>query len=54
MRIVDQDATWRIMYFIDKDAVVILEVFVKKTRSTPKQVIDVCLARLKAYRSARS
>ena len=53
LRIVDQDVTWRIIYFVDRDAVVILEVFEKKTRSTPKRVIEVCQARLTAYRSAR-
>jgi len=54
LRIVDQGATWRIMYFVDHDAVVILEVFSKKTRATPKKVIDVCKARLRAYSDARS
>ena len=54
LRIVDQDVTWRIMYFVDTDAVVILDVFGKKTRATPKRVIEVCQARLKAYRSVRS
>jgi len=42
------------MYYVDQDAVVILEVFAKKTRATPKQVIDVCRVRLRGYRVARS
>lgn len=54
LRIVDRDATWRIMYFVDTDAVVILDVFSKKTRATPKKVIDVCQARLRGYRELRS
>ena len=54
LRIVDQGVTWRIMYFIDTDAVVILDVFKKKTPATPKNVIDACKGRLRAYRSARS
>jgi phage-related protein len=54
LRIVDQTATWRIMYFVDEDAIVILEVFSKKSRTTPKKVIDVCKARLRAYRDLRS
>ena len=54
LRIVDQTATWRIMYFVDADAVVILEVFAKKTRTTPKSVMDVCKRRLSAYRGVRS
>jgi phage-related protein len=53
LRIVDQDVTWRIMYFVDRDAVVILEVFKKKSRSTPKKVIEACKTRLAAYRKAR-
>ncbi len=54
LRIVDQNATWRIMYFIDTDAVVILHVFSKKTRATPRNVIEVCTQRLRKYREARS
>jgi phage-related protein len=54
LRIVDQKAAWRIMYFIDTDAVVILDVFSKKTRVTPKSVIEVCTQRLRHYRDARS
>ena len=34
LRIVDRDATWRIICFLDEDAVVILEVFSKKSRQT--------------------
>lgn len=54
LRIVDQDATWRIVYFVDRDAVVILEVFSKKSRQTPKKVIDTYKKRLATYRDARS
>lgn len=53
LRIVDQGASWRILYFTDTDALVILEVFSKKTKTTPKRVIEVCTARLRAYRDAR-
>ena len=49
LRIVDGKRTWRIMYRIDADAIVILEVFEKKTRKTPRQVLDVCKQRLKVY-----
>ena len=49
LRITDEDLTWRIMYRVDADAVVILEVFEKKTARTPKQVIELCKVRLKAY-----
>ena len=53
LRIVDRDATWRIVYYVDTEAVVILEVFSKKTKETPKQVIATCKGRLRAYRSVQ-
>jgi hypothetical protein len=40
------------MYRIDKDAIVILEVFAKKTSQTPAAVIATCRKRLKEYDSA--
>ena len=49
LRIQDADVTWRIVYRLDVDAVVILDVFDKKTRQTPKSVIDTCKQRLKEY-----
>ena len=49
LRIVDERIDWRIIYRIETDAIVILEVFEKKTRSTPRQVIEVCKRRLKDY-----
>ena len=49
LRINDEDSIWRIMYRIDTDAIVILEVFKKKTAKTPKRVLDVCKLRLKVY-----
>jgi phage-related protein len=49
LRVVDRDATWRIVYRIDGDAVVIVEVFKKKTQTTPTVVIDTCRRRLRDY-----
>ena len=49
LRIVDQDATWRIIYRLDEDAVVILEVFKKKTKTTSQKIIKVCQNRLRDY-----
>lgn len=49
LRVPDEAATWRIVYRTDADAVVIVEVFAKKSRQTPQAVIDVCRARLKHY-----
>jgi phage-related protein len=53
LRIHDQDVTWRIVYYMDDDAVVILKVFKKKTQATPTRVTEVCKARLRAYKKAR-
>jgi phage-related protein len=50
LRVNDKNKTWRIIYFIDDDAIVILEVFAKKTQKTPKEVIDVCKKRLTRYK----
>jgi len=52
LRINDERATWRIIYRIDSDAIVILAVFRKKSRTTPKAVIDACKKRLKDYDNA--
>lgn len=49
MRVTDEDKTWRIVYRIDDDAIVILEVFAKKDRTTPRSVIDTCRKRIKDY-----
>lgn len=49
LRINDTAVTWRLMYRIDSDAIVILEVFAKKTPTTPKAVIETCRKRLKEY-----
>ena len=49
LRVPDAGATWRVVYRLDADAVVILEVFSKKTQATPKHIIDVCRGRLTAY-----
>lgn len=51
LRIVDEDFTWRVVYRIDKDAILILEVFPKKSRQTPKKVIDICKKRITEYDS---
>ncbi|OGU29679.1 MAG: transposase [Ignavibacteria bacterium GWA2_55_11] len=51
LRVNDERITWRIIYRLDSDAIVIVEVFEKKTRTTPKTVIDTCRRRLKQYDS---
>ena len=52
LRIPDQDVTWRIMYRVDSDVVIIAEVFAKKTSATPQHVIEVCKERLRKYDKA--
>jgi phage-related protein len=52
LRIVDQGKTWRIIYRTDRDAIVIVEVFAKKSTKTPKAVLDACQRRLREYDNA--
>jgi len=52
LRIVDADVTWRILYRVDPDAVVILEVFSKKSRTTPRSAITRARKRLREYNDA--
>ena len=49
LRTIDKNKTWRIIYSIEIDAVVILEVFAKKTNKTPKRVIEISQQRLNLY-----
>lgn len=51
LRIPDAGKTWRIMYHLDTDAVVIVEVFAKTTTKTPDGVINLCKSRLRHYRT---
>ena len=39
LRIQDQSKTWRIIYRVDIDAIVIAEVFAKTTQATPNHVL---------------
>ena len=52
LRILDAGQAWRIMYHVEPDAVVILEVFSKKTETTPENTLNTCRRRLAAYREA--
>jgi phage-related protein len=52
LRINDKAGTWRLMYRVEPDAIVILDVFAKKTATTPKAVINACKKRLKEYENA--
>jgi phage-related protein len=52
LRVNDTNKTWRIIYRVDEDAVLIVDVFEKKTRATPQQVIENCKRRLRLYDEA--
>ncbi len=52
LRTKDEAGFWRILYRIDPDAIVILDVHQKKTNKLPKRVIKECKKRLKAYDAA--
>jgi len=51
LRIRDAGVTWRIIYFIAQDAIVVLEVFDKKTPATPAGVVQNCKRRLRSYKT---
>jgi phage-related protein len=49
LRIPDENITWRIIYRVDSDAIVIGDVFLKTSGKTPTSIIDVCRQRFKNY-----
>ena len=49
LRIRDRANTWRIVYRIDPDAILLLHVFSNKTRATPPSVVRLCRARMRRY-----
>jgi phage-related protein len=52
LRVGDADHNWRLIYRIDPDAIIVVDVFPKTTRTTPKPIIDGCQERLKRYDKA--
>jgi phage-related protein len=48
----EQNKIWRIIYRTDDDAILITEVFAKKTKTTPKAKIDMSKSRIKEYDNA--
>ena len=52
LRVTHAGESWRLIYRIDADAIVILEIFAKKTARTPREVVHVCRQRLKRYDDA--
>ena len=53
LRIRDDRVDWRIIYRVDPDAIVILDVFAKTTRKTPDRVIADCKRLLQLYDQAK-
>ncbi len=49
LRINDASGQWRLIYRVDFDAIVIADVFAKKSSKTPKAVVETCRRRLKEY-----
>ncbi|HQU47240.1 MAG TPA: type II toxin-antitoxin system RelE/ParE family toxin [Pirellulales bacterium] len=51
LRIKDAGHEWRVIYRIDADAIVIAEVFAKRSRTTPQMVSERCQKRYQQYDS---
>jgi phage-related protein len=49
LRVRDARHNWRVLYRIDADAIVVVDVFPKATAKTPRPVIVSCKARLAEY-----
>jgi len=49
LRVVDETRTWRLVYRIDPDAIVIADVFPKTTQQTPGSVVADCKRRLRRF-----
>ena len=54
LRIGDANGSWRIVYRLDPDAVLIATVFRKNTQKTPLTVIRSCRQRLRRYDLVKS
>jgi phage-related protein len=49
LRVNDESGTFRIFYRVDADAIVIVDVFLKKTRQTSPSMIEASKRRLREY-----
>jgi phage-related protein len=54
LRIRDEGHNWRVIYRIDANAVLVADVFPKKTPQTPKAVIAACRRRYRKYDADRA
>lgn len=53
LRIRDENRSWRIVYRLDRDAIIIAGVFAKTTRQTAMHDIQECRRRLRLYDQAK-
>jgi phage-related protein len=53
LRVRDKSKNWRLIYRIDDDRVLIVEVFNKTTRQIPDEVMTICKKRLSDYDKAK-
>ena len=49
LRVVDAQRTWRLVYRIDPDALILVDVVAKTTQQTPARVLADCKRRLRLY-----
>lgn len=49
LRVPDQDHEWRIIYRIDPEQVLVVDVFAKTTQRTPEHIKAACRQRLRRY-----
>ena len=52
LRVRDAEHHWRIIYRVDHDAVIVVDVFPKKTQRLPDEIVRQCKQRLRAYDEA--
>jgi len=53
LRVRDEGHYWRILYRVDHDAILVIDVFAKRTRATPDHVLAAARRRLQIYDDAR-
>ncbi|MFL5381926.1 MAG: type II toxin-antitoxin system RelE/ParE family toxin [Longimicrobiaceae bacterium] len=45
LRVNDENVTWRIIHRVDPEAILVGDVFPKKTRTIPKRILEACRRR---------
>lgn len=49
LRVREESASWRLVYRMDPDAILVVDLFRKTTRRNPTQAIERCRKRLRSY-----